>query len=78
MDQQIKLFFHNIHKNNNTSNNDNTKKITVCNRNQIQYDYKLDVQAKTNIKKDTLNLSKNKNKLNLSSTILKFRIISNF
>ena len=29
VDQQIKLYFHNIHKNNNPSNNNNTNRINL-------------------------------------------------
>ena len=55
--QQIKLY---IHKNNNTTNNKNTNRISLYYGNQMHYNNKLDKQAITHIKKDTLNLSKNK------------------
>ena len=47
--RKIILYLHNIHKNNNTINNNNTNRIYLYNRNQMHYDYKLDEQAITNI-----------------------------
>ena len=49
VDQQIKLYLHNIHKNNNIINNNNTNRINLYYRNQMHYNYKLDEQAITNI-----------------------------
>ena len=48
-DQQVKLYLHNIHKNNNTINNNNTNRINLYYRNQMHSNYKLDEQAITNI-----------------------------
>ena len=48
VDQQIKLYLHNIHKNNNTTNTTNTNRINRYYRNQMHYNYKLDEQAITN------------------------------
>ena len=73
VDQQIKLYLQSINKNNNATNNNNTNRINLYCRNQMHYYYKLDEQAITNIVKNTLNLSKNKNKSNLSSITLNLK-----
>ena len=52
--QQIKVYLHNIHKNNITNNN-NTKRIHLYCRNQMHYNYKLNKQAMTNIIKRHIN-----------------------
>ena len=49
IDQQIKLYLHNIHKNNNTINYDNINRINLYYRNQMHYNFKLDEQVKVNI-----------------------------
>ena len=45
VDQQIKLYLQNIHKNN-TTNNNNTNRINLYYRNQMHYNYKLDQHYK--------------------------------
>ena len=52
VDQEIKLYLENINKNNTTNNN--TYRINLYHRNQMQYNYKLDEQAMTNIIKRRL------------------------
>ena len=49
VNQQMKLYLYNIHKNNNTTNNNNANRMNLYYRNQMQYNYKLDKQAITNI-----------------------------
>ena len=45
----MKQYLHNIHKNNNTTNHNNTNRINLYYRNQMQYNFRLDRQAITNI-----------------------------
>ena len=40
VDQQLKQYRHNIHKNNYTTNDDNTNRINLHCRNQMHYNYK--------------------------------------
>ena len=49
VDQQIKLYHHNIQKNNNTTYNNHTNRINRYYGNEMHYNYKLDEQAITNI-----------------------------
>ena len=49
VDQQINLYLHNIHKNNNTTSNNNMNWINLYYRNQMHYNNKLGEQAITNL-----------------------------
>ena len=66
VNQQIKLYLHNIPQNNTTTNN-NTNRINLYYRNQMCYNYKLDKQAITNIIKR--HNKPIKNKWNLSTSL---------
>ena len=59
IDQQIKLYLQNIHKNNNTT------RINLYYRNQMHYNYKLDKQAITNIIKRHIKLIKKHKQIKL-------------
>ena len=77
VDQQIKLYLQNIHKNNNTINNNNANRINVYYRNQMHYNYKLDEQAITNIIKRHVKSIKKQKQIKLIIYYTKFKI-SNF
>ena len=61
IDQKIKLYLQNFNKNNNTTYNNNTKRINLYYRNQMHNYYKLNEQAITNIiKRHIKPIEKNK------------------
>ena len=49
IDQQIKLYLHNIHRNSNNNNSNNTNRISLYYKNQMHKNYKLDEQVISNI-----------------------------
>ena len=72
VNQQIKLYLHNIYKNNNTTNNNNTNRINLYYRNKMHYNYKLNEQAITNIMKRCIKPIKKQKQIKLIVFYTKF------